>query len=1338
MGDSTDNDDKSKFPHFEVWQCADWARAPSYVARRQVARLPWRRNVLLPSNLSQVMRATGMWGFRTARSRGVWIVMSLVAIVCLPEASMAFDNAPSSGRSSRNRNKPETISPRFDFFSRKAKDEEASELPVGNVSLNFFHSSWSKILQRVAEESGKKLVMERIPKGRFSRRDGRKYELDDAIKVLNRELEPENFRLITQGDYLVLLHLPSIRKRYHRPQFPTDALKPEANASKLWTPENIKPQSFATDIRPQRQNARPTPAVRQVNHETAKTVQPRARVAVRMKSHEATEVSRILYKAFQPKVKLVGNGPEGLPAFQVTRDDIPTRKNQSQVVRKVPLPGEAQEQFLAPTTKSPTARPTQVQFTVGIDTVENRLVVEAPRDRAFAVARLIRNLDHAEVKPSDTIQFVSSAKDVQRLAQNIGPTINRLVRQQTPADEKKPAEGEANDPTKPGALPQDAGNGGAAEQANKPTAETTFGGLKGEVKIEYVPGVGFILRGNEEDVKKVEDIIRLIEDMSVGTTPDITVRILRHVHSEALAELLTSVYENLGTALGQNQREKTVAFTPVIVPNAIIIVASASELESINALIKQLDQPVDPRSEYMVFSLENAVATQVLTTIEGLYEEPTGLGPRVKAIADARTNTVVVQASPNDMEQIIALIQKLDRVGSGAINQLKVFPLVNAVAEELAETLNLAIQSVVNPPATVQGQGQFGSSGAGRGSEALREARSAVIEYMTGEGDNKKAIRSGVLSDIRINPDSRINSLIVTAPKESMALIEELIKQFDKPTATVADIKHFSLKNADARDVVELLQELFVDDSGDENQVGVQLAGAEDASSNLIPLKFSVDVRTNSIFAVGGKEALEVVEALLLRLDQSDVQQRQNIVFRLKNSPATEIADSLNLFMSTQRDLAEADPDLVSAFEQIEREVIVVPEPVSNSLLISASPRYFDEMKELVMKLDEAPAQVTIQALIVEVTLENNDEFGIELGIQDSVLFDRSATLADNLLTITRTDQVPNANGGTVQTTTQQIITQAATPGFLFNNLQLGNNTSPDTSNAADLGGQALSNFSLGRVNGDLGFGGLVLSASSDSLSLLLRALSAKRRVDVLSRPLIRALDNQEAQIQVGQEVPRITNFTTNQQTGVLSPIATPDPAGIILIVTPRISPDGNIVMEVVAQKSQFDGAGVDLAVDINGNAITAPIKDITEVRTTVAVPNNQTIVLGGMITKTDDQLERKVPWLGDIPLLGQGFRFDGKSTRRTELLIFLTPKIIRDPADSELIKQIEAERLNFIESDAEEIHGPLYAVPEELQKHFMDEDEASLPMMPNYSSPTTTMPGKKILPPPPVPAVEK
>ncbi|HTN04967.1 MAG TPA: hypothetical protein VL132_23980, partial [Planctomycetaceae bacterium] len=244
------------------------------------------------------------------------------------------------------------------------------------------------------------------------------------------------------------------------------------------------------------------------------------------------------------------------------------------------------------------------------------------------------------------------------------------------------------------------------------------------------------------------------------------------------------------------------------------------------------------------------------------------------------------------------------------------------------------------------------------------------------------------------------------------------------------------------------------------------------------------------------------------------------------------------------------------------------------------------------------------------------------------------------------------------------------------------------------VGSQALSSFSLGRTNGDLGYGGLVLSAGSDAVSVLLRALSATRRVQVLSRPQIRTLDNQQAQIIQGQVVPIVNGVTISAQ-GLANPQITQQEAGIILNVTPRINPDGQIVMYVNAEKSAFLAEGVPIFTDAtNGNVIESPIRDIRSAVTTVSVPSGQTVVIGGMITSSNETTERKVPWLGDIPVIGYAFRYDSRATKRTELLIFLTPRLVRDDIEAEVIKDVEMARMHFIESELEEVHGPLRSVP--------------------------------------------
>jgi len=469
-------------------------------------------------------------------------------------------------------------------------------------------------------------------------------------------------------------------------------------------------------------------------------------------------------------------------------------------------------------------------------------------------------------------------------------------------------------------------------------------------------------------------------------------------------------------------------------------------------------------------------------------------------------------------------------------------------------------------------------------------------------------------------------------------------------------------------------------------------ADGEDA---LVSLGFSVDQRTNSILASGAEGDLLIVETLLARLDQPDAAQRMNAVYHLKNSPAVDVAAAINQFLRTERQIDQAAPGAASLLRQIEKEVVVVPEPVSNKLILSATDRYFHQLHELIQRLDEPPPQVVIQVLIGEVTLANAEEFGIELGLQDTVLFDRG--LLSDLLTTTNTSQQSTADG--VITVTEEIIQSAInTPGFTFNNNPLGNSASEQAlANSGSVGGQGLASFAVGRLNTELGFGGLVLSASSENVSVLLRALQESRRIEILSRPQVRTLDNQPAFIQVGQRVPRIATSTLTQfgQTNTVDFID----VGLILGVTPRISPDGTVVMEIDAEKSSIstEAEGVPVSSLADGTVLRAPIINTTRAETTVSAASGETIILAGLITKDTVEIHRRVPYLSSIPLVGDLFRFDSMIGKRTELLIIMTPRVIYSSEDNERVKQVELARMNWCAADVYNLHGDInYAVHED------------------------------------------
>ncbi|MEC9189490.1 MAG: secretin N-terminal domain-containing protein, partial [Planctomycetota bacterium] len=539
----------------------------------------------------------------------------------------------------------------------------------------------------------------------------------------------------------------------------------------------------------------------------------------------------------------------------------------------------------------------------------------------------------------------------------------------------------------------------------------------------------------------------------------------------------------------------------------------------------------------------------------------------------------------------------------------------------------------------------------------------------------------------------RNNSLIISSPSENFELIEGLLEQLDTP-GLIAKIKIFPVTNGDAASMVETLRSLIPSQVGANSDLQLSSAPGE---TNLAPLRFTVDVRSNSIIATGSEGDLRIVEMLILRLDEEDSMQRKTTVYLLKNAPAVDVALAVNEFLRNKRQVEDAGPGEVNPFQQLEKEVVVVPEPVANKLILSATPRYFDEIEELIEKLDEQPPEVVIQVLIAEVEIGEANEFGVELGIQDSVLFDRS--LLGDLQTTENTTQQSTQNG--VTTSILEIIQAASNlPGFDFNSIGPLGNSGSDQSvlTANQVGSQGISNFQVGRSNDQLGFGGLVLSASSQNISVLVRALQENNQLEILSRPQIRTLDNQPAFIQVGERVPRITSsqVTVNGQTNqvVLENV------GLILGVTPRISPTGTVIMEIDAEKSDLgaESKGIPVSVSLNGTVVRSPRIETTTAQATVSAADGETVILGGLITKKTDEIHRKVPVLGDLPLLNNLFRFDSVVTTRTELLIILTPKVIRNSKDNERIKQAEMARMSWCAADVYDMHGDIdYMIDPEL-----------------------------------------
>ena len=757
---------------------------------------------------------------------------------------------------------------------------------------------------------------------------------------------------------------------------------------------------------------------------------------------------------------------------------------------------------------------------------------------------------------------------------------------------------------------------------------------------------------------------------------------------------------------------------------------------------------------------------------------------------DIPTNTVYVQGPRADLEDIERLINDLDTSESQAIQEVRVIRIRNGIAAEIAQVLSNALNvNVVNPlvqaqfqppvaPAAggtaglttgiggvgglgglaglaglgglggAQGVGGLGGAaglaglgglgglgaqqpGAGLaaalqpGAAAAQQQEGALVQTFVptvgtaiGGGlvtkshtlrlyssvDGKLVAESGLLSDVHLIPSTRINAIIVTAPAKTMTLIEKLIEELDTVSAARSIVKVFQLKKAQASLMANLIRQLFTGQQqvGVGGIAGLGAAGALQAGQPrplltptgevaegalLVDLRLTVDDRTNSLIVAGSRTDMDLIEALIARLEDTETEERFYEVYKLKNTSAADVQNAVNQFIVDSLNVLTATTpttggSFLDAYQRLQKDVVLVAEPVSNTLLVSATPRLFKDIKRIIERLDAQPPQVMIQVMIADVQLNNAMEFGLEVGLQSPVLFQRGPT-----------------NPGFNFNTTAPLGTGVAGPGIV--------------------GFQGLSNLGVGRI-GSQSFGGFIFTASSQSLNVVLRALQAQGRVEILSRPQVQVMDNQVGFIQVGQDFPvptnvNVTGLTTQQ--GI-----TYRQVGVVMRVTPRISPDGKIIMRIEPQVSSVSPNLVSL-----GGGLLAPAFNIQTVQTTVVAADGETIVLGGLITKQDSRLENGLPFLKDIPYIGALFRYRQHQVQRREVLIIMTPHIVRSEADHARLLAEESARMNWCVQDIAQIHG-----------HGMEiigpamEGARVVPTAPTSSSSTTTSPpASQTLPPP-------
>ena len=285
-------------------------------------------------------------------------------------------------------------------------------------------------------------------------------------------------------------------------------------------------------------------------------------------------------------------------------------------------------------------------------------------------------------------------------------------------------------------------------------------------------------------------------------------------------------------------------------------------------------------------------------------------------------------------------------------------------------------------------------------------------------------------------------------------------------------------------------------------------------------------------------------------------------------------------------------------------EAMISSDPETRRIIVITDDDTAASISQVITNLDKPKPQVLIKVVFLEVTYNKGSDIGLDASISRKIN-------ASNLLNASNT----------------------------FSSSALGAGTLP------------------------LGAGGMYQILGQD-WQVTLRAIAEAGKLEVLSRPSILARNNQQAVITIGQRIPIITGSTVIGQNGnVVNTISYQD-VGIILRVTPFISSDGMVEMIVAPEISSLANQGITLSTGTGGNSFNAPIINSRSAETVVVTPDRQTVVIGGLMENSKSDTTRKIPILGDIPLLGAAFKRKTKQDTKTELMIFLTPTIINMPSE--------------------------------------------------------------------------
>ncbi|MGB3975315.1 MAG: type II secretion system secretin GspD [bacterium] len=380
--------------------------------------------------------------------------------------------------------------------------------------------------------------------------------------------------------------------------------------------------------------------------------------------------------------------------------------------------------------------------------------------------------------------------------------------------------------------------------------------------------------------------------------------------------------------------------------------------------------------------------------------------------------------------------------------------------------------------------------------------------------------------------------------------------------------------------------------------------------------------RSNSLLIHAGQDDMQGVLNLIGELDVARVEERTSLkVIRLRYADA----ESTARLLTTQFLPGDTDGRAgrsAGAMGGGTDAIIVNADVYSNSIVVSASPERIAAVEQVIGELDIPRRQILVEALIVEMSSDLTHELGMEWRLTDAIRDDGYTTIGGTSLSTSGTSAMQSTAANPL----------ALPPGL-----------------------------AIGIVDGTISWGGTTIA----NIGALARAMQATSGVNVLSTPHLLALDNEEAEIIVGEERPFLTGSQTTDSNSVIRTYEFKD-IGLVLRVTPRTTDDGQVVLKLFQEIRSF------LAESDIGAVTTSK----RQTKTTIRVGGGQMVAIGGLLKEDQRDLTSSVPCLGAIPLMGHLFKAVNTRTTKTNLLIFMTPTIIPDANTLEEASQKYIDRM--------------------------------------------------------------